>query len=148
MLQHTFLTSLTDVWSTQYDRLGAIRVENDKTYKYVKFTGTTTIAVGDVVCYVASDTTCQTVDGANTAVGAGVALAAVASGTVQYGWIQVSGVATLSTALAGTPAVGDELTTNGAAAPAVTKKTTNANAESFAVTVHVANKIVLINTAY
>lgn len=121
MLKQVFVTALTEVDNQAYDVPGDIRAENGNFYKYVKFTGTTTVAAGDVMCYVSTDTTQTTVDGANTAFGAGVAMAAVASGTVQYGWVQIKGTATLSTAFAGTsPAVGDSMTTNGASAPAVT----------------------------
>src|SRR3954462_8838806 len=138
-----FKAALTDVDTTAQVPLGMVRYEDNKVYKYVKFSGTTTIAAGDVVCYVATDTLCQTVDGANTALGAGVAPVAVASGAVAYGWIQIGGVATLSAALAGSPAVGDGMTTAGAAAPAVTKSAA-ANSMILANVVHVANKIVLL----
>ena len=139
-LYQVFKSALTDVDSTAQDTLGAVRYDGNGTYKYVKFSGTTTVAAGDVVCYVATDTTDQTVDGANTNFGAGVAMAAVASGSVAYGWVKIKGVVTLSTAYAGSPTVGDQVTTAGAAAPAVTKRTT-ANAQSVGVVVHVANKI-------
>jgi hypothetical protein len=117
--------------------------------KTTRFTNTSSsparrsLPLGDVVCYVATDTLCQTVDGANTALGAGVAPVAVPNGAVAYGWIQIGGVATLSTALAGTPAVGDGMTTAGAAAPAVTKSAA-ANSMILCNVVHVANKIVAL----
>jgi hypothetical protein len=72
-----FKAALTDVDTTAQVPLGMIRYEDNKVYKYVKFSGTTVIAVGDVLCYVATDTTLQTVDGANTALGAGVSPVAV-----------------------------------------------------------------------
>lgn len=138
-----FKAALTDVDSTAQVPLGMIRYEDNKVYKYVKFSGTTTVAAGDVMCYVASDTTNQTVDGANTSLGAGVAAAAVPSGAIAYGWIQIGGVATLSAALAGSPAVGDGMTTAGAAAGAVTKSAA-ANSMILGNVVHVANKIVAL----
>jgi hypothetical protein len=144
MLKQVFVTALTEVDNQAYDTPGDIRVENGCVYKYVKFTGTTSIAAGDALCYVATDTTDTTVDGANTALGAGIAMAAVASGAVQYGWIQIKGVATLSTALAGSPAVGDGLTVNGASAPAMTKAST-ANQQIGGYTVNVASKIVALD---
>lgn len=139
----SFKAALTDVDSTAQVPLGMIRYEDNKAYKYVKFSGTTVVAVGDVLCYVTTDTTGLTVDAANTALGAGVAPAAVPSGAVAYGWIQIRGMATLSTALAGTPAVGDGMTTAGAASPAVTKSAA-ANSMILANVMHVANKIVML----
>jgi hypothetical protein len=53
------------------------------------------------------------------------------------------GVATLSAALAGSPAVGDGMTTAGAAAAAVTKSAA-ANSMILCNVVHVANKIVAL----
>lgn len=137
----SFKAALTDVDTTAQVPLGYIREDGIATHKYVKFSGTTAIAVGDVLCYVASDTTDQTVDGANTALGAGVALAVVASGSVQYGFIQIRGPATLNAALAGSPAVGDNMTTAAAAAGAVTKNAA-ANTQTVGNVIHVANKII------
>ena len=125
-----FQTALTDVYyspKSWKEQPGTIRQENNAIYKYVAFSGTTAVAAGDVVCYVAyaSDGAAQVVDGANTALGAGVAMAAVASGTMTAGaiayatgWIQIKGKATLSTSLQGTtPVFGSTLSTSGAAAP-------------------------------
>ena len=114
-LKQVFVTPLTGVYaSTQpdQDNLGDIRMENGNFYKYVKFTGTTTVAAGDVVCYTTAGDG-LTVDAANTDSAAGVAMAAVASGTVQYGWIQIKGLATMSTAL-GSGAAGQGLMSHGA----------------------------------
>lgn len=148
MLQQVFQTALTDVFSTQYDALGAIRIENSKVYKYVKFSGTTTVAAGDVMCYVVSDTSLQTVDGANSAVGAGMAMAAVASGTVQYGWIQIEGVATLNQGIGGTsPAAGNQVTTTSASAGTVTKAAAVTD-QIVGVVVVVASKIVDLQFPY
>ena len=136
----SFKAALVDVDTVAIEPLGMIRYERNAVYKYVKFSGTTSIAIGDVLCYVASDTTNQTVDGANTALGAGIAITVVAAATVQYGWIQIEGVATLSMALAGSPAVGDGMTTASASAGAVTKSAA-ANSMIVGNVVHVANKI-------
>jgi hypothetical protein len=114
-----FTTALTDIDTTPQEYLGAARNDVAHTYKYVKFSGTTAVAVGDFCCYVLTDTNAQTVDGANSAVGAGVAMAVHASGSVTYGWIVTRGVATLSTTFAPTPVAGDPLTNTGATAPAI-----------------------------
>lgn len=133
MSKQIFQTALTDVRvnpTTLPEALGTIRQgSGNKVYKYVQFSGTTVIAAGDVVCYVvaASDGNEVIVNAANTVFGAGVALAALAAGTIAAGavayatgWIQIRGLATLSTALAGAPSAGDMLTTSGATLPAVT----------------------------
>lgn len=133
----------------QRDPLGAVRFEGDGRYKYVKFTGTTAVAVGDFVCYaVASDGFTETVvDGANSALPAGVAEGVHSLGAVTYGWIKVQGLSTLSTALAGTPAAGDLLTSAGATAPAVTKKTAVAQV-TIGMAYNVAAKQVVLNVPY
>lgn len=116
-MKQTYITGLTDLSATDKEGVGTIRRENAAAYKYVKFSGTTALHVGDVACYVAyaSDGNAVIVDGANTAFGAGVVLVALGTGTVQYGWIQVRGLATLSTALSGSPTIGQALTTANAA---------------------------------
>jgi hypothetical protein len=139
-----FKAALTDVDPTAQVPLGMVRYEDNKVYKYVKFSGTTVIAAGDVVvlCGVGHDM-CQTVDGANTALGAGscACRCAIRGGCL---WLDTDrGVATLSAALAGSPAVGDGMTTAGAAAPAVTKSAA-ANSMILCNVVHVANKIVAL----
>ncbi len=146
-LKQTFKSQLGDNDSTNQEDLGAIRYDENKVYKYVKFSGTTAVAVGDFVCYVLSDTTGSTVDGANTALAAGVAMAVAASGSVSYGWVKIKGVATLSTALAGSPAAGDQLSTNGATAPAVTKSTA-ANFQTAAIALNVTSKIVMVDCPF
>lgn len=143
MLKQSFVTALTDVLAATnavQDTPGDIRVENGNVYKYVKFTGTTGVAAGDVVCYTtAADGV--TVDGANTAMGAGVAMAAVAAGSAQNGWIQIKGKATISGAFQGTtPAVGNRVTTALAVAPGVTKAAAVTDSTA-GVILHVTNKI-------
>lgn len=112
-----FSTALTDVYynsTTWKEAPGTIRVENNAVYKFVAFSGTTAIAAGDVVGYVAaaSDGNAQIVDDLSTNLAAGVALAAVTAGTkstgaVAYaqGWVQIRGLATLSTAVQGASTV-------------------------------------------
>lgn len=98
-----FKAAIGQVDVTPFEPLGVIRYTDNFVYKYVKFTGTTAVAVGDPVGYVLSDTSLQTVDPASTTIAAGVSPAVVASGTVQYGWIQIGGVVTCNgvTATAG-----------------------------------------------
>jgi len=97
-----FTTALTDIDTTAQEPLGAIRDDVNHTYKYVKFSGTTAVAAGDFVAYVTTDANYQTVDGAATILGAGVAVAAHASGSVTYGWMQIKGVAVTTTAITAT----------------------------------------------
>lgn len=111
-----FHPALTDVDSTAQAPLGGILEEANKVYKYVRFTGTTAIAVGDALCYVASagaTDTMTNVDKANTALGAGIALAVVPSGAVAFGFIQIKGLSAAITTVAGS--VGNSLTPVGAA---------------------------------
>lgn len=132
--KQVFQTGLTDVkfnpTNVYPEQLGTIRMENNKVYKYVAFSGTTIVAVGDVVCYVvyASSHDGTIVDSANTVEGAGVAQAAVpvgtaASGALAYatGWIQIQGIATVSTTVAGSAAAGDAVTTASASTSQLTK---------------------------
>jgi hypothetical protein len=144
----SFKAQLTDVDSTAQEFLGQIRYDVNKVYKYVKFSGTTAIAVGDFLCYVTSagaTDTATTVDGANAGglVGAGVACAIVASGAVAYGWIQVRGLCVLSTALAGTPSIGDLLTNDGATTPAVTT-ITDVDSQEIGIAFDVTNKLIIL----
>ena len=113
----SFKVAIGAVDTVQQEDLGVVRYTDNAVYKYVKFSGTTTIAVGDALCYVITDLNLQTVDKANSAVGAGIATVAVTSGTVQYGWIQIGGIATLSTTTGG--AVGNSLSNIGASAGAI-----------------------------
>src|SRR5258706_14655249 len=123
MAIQTFHAALTDQDTTAQVPLGAIYELDNKRYKYVKFSGTTTIVAGDFLCYVAagSDGAEVIVDKANTAFGAGVAITALASGAISFGWIQISGLVVLSGAPSGSPAFGDALTSSGAAASALAK---------------------------
>lgn len=115
-----FKSQLTDVDTSAMEPLGTIRFELNGVFKYVKFAGTNAVAAGDAVCYVATDTNCQTVDGAQTNLAAGLAMAAVATaGGVQYGWIQIKGVQQVNTSWTVPGAVGNALTSVGAAYPAL-----------------------------
>lgn len=123
MVAAAFHAALTDVDTTAQVPLGAVYELDNKRYKYVKFSGTTTIAVGDFLCYVVagSDGAEVIVDKGNTAFGAGTAVAVVPSGAIAFGYIQISGLCVLSGAPAGAPAFGDNLTSAAAAAGGVTK---------------------------
>lgn len=155
--KQTFVTGLTDVWPTNAtlpqagarDGLGSIRPENNAVYKYVQFSGTTAVNAGDVVCYVASasDGQAVVVDNANTAAGAGVAMGTVPAGQVQYGWIQIKGLAVVARALGGTPTAGQSLTTAGGAVGVLTLAAAVTNA-IVAVAYDVANRKVLCDFPY
>lgn len=122
-----FVSALTDVDTYARDLLGSIRRELNGIYKYVQFGSTVAagptaaIAAGSTVCYVLPAGNAQLqrmflVDSANSALGAGIAQAAVPTGQgLQFGWIQIRGTATLGAALA-SGAVGNTITTSGAAA--------------------------------
>ena len=115
-IKKVFVTPLADSGSTSdKEGVGCLRFEGNKVYKWVKFTGTNAVAAGDAVCYVLTDLALTTVDKANTAVGAGVALAAHAAGTVEYGWIQIKGVYAGVTSV-GAAATGNTITTTGSTA--------------------------------
>lgn len=112
----SFKSALTANDSTAQEILGAIRYEDNKIYKYVKFSGTTALVAGQFVCYVLSDETCTTVDSANSALGAGGALFSNSTtGTAYYGWIQIGGVFTMNSALTA-GAAGNKLTPIGSSA--------------------------------
>lgn len=114
--QQQFLTPLNDNSAIQYENsVGIIRQEGNSVYKYVKFTGTTAVAVGDSVCY--TDNTLTVVDGANAAVPAGISMCVAAAGAVSFGWILVKGRVVVNTVSSG--ANGNEMSMTGAAAKAI-----------------------------
>lgn len=125
-----FKSRLTDVDTSAMEDLGTIRKELNSQYKYVKFSGTNAVAVGDAVCYVATDTNNQTVNGALTALAAGIALATVASGTVQYGWIKIKGISLTSWTVPGS--VGNPIGPVGATYPALAVPSTTYAPSQFA----------------
>lgn len=104
----SFKPALTDLDTTPQATLGGLLETDSKTYKYVKFAGGVAIAAGDLLGYVAS-VDGNTVDGAVGVGPAGMAVAAVGTGTVLYGFIQVQGLATSSAAIAGGAADGQML---------------------------------------
>jgi hypothetical protein len=126
--KQVFQTALTEVRFNPVgaypEQLGTIRMENNAVYKFVAFTGTTVIAAGDALCYVVfgTDPNLVVTDAANSIYGAGIAMAAVATGTIAAGalcyacgWIQIKGIAVCSTAFGGPPVAGNSLTNIGAA---------------------------------
>jgi hypothetical protein len=116
-IKRVFRTALTDTKTTDFEQVGTIRFEGNKVYKWVQFSGTTAVAAGKVVCYLATagaDLLETVVDGANSVIGAGIAQAAVAAGTVMFGWIQVTGPCVFAGTVTG--AAGAGLSTNGATA--------------------------------
>lgn len=114
-LNQSFVAALNANDATAQQMLGVIREDDNAVYKYVKFSGTNAVAIGDFCCYVVSDLLAQTVDKANSVLPAGVSMGTVASGSVSYGWIKLEGVATLNVAL-DSGSDGDALTNNGATA--------------------------------
>jgi hypothetical protein len=113
-----FTTALTDIDTAPQEYMGAIRDDYKTSYKYVKFSGTNAVAAGDPVCYVISDTTFVTVDQANSVNGAGIAMAAHASGSITYGWIQIKGLSgAITTLTSGT--AGQSVTNTSASAAAL-----------------------------
>lgn len=110
MTAQSWHPALTDVDTSPQATLGTIREDDNKAYKYVKFSGSNAVAAGDLVGYVASIATMTTVDGAVGVGPAGVAQAAVLTANgVQYGWIQIEGIAVLASAIAGGAADGQTL---------------------------------------
>ena len=112
----SFVTKVTDVATSTKgpaEPLGCIRYENGKKYKYVKYdfgTAELVMAAGNILGYLASDTSMTTVcvdetDCFNLGF-AGVAVSVIADDG--YGWIQIGGLSgILTTDIAGSPSVGD-----------------------------------------
>ena len=114
----TYLTSLSESYTTDREGLGTIRWEKTKCYKWVQYdTGAGGVAavVGNVCYYYTLDgykNVVVTSDVSDSiAIGAGVLMAVAADG--EYCWVQIKGVATLTTALTA-GADGDALTPTGA----------------------------------
>lgn len=117
-LKQVFRTGLTDVDTSEKDNLGDLRFESGKWYKYVKIMNTTaTVAgvAGDPVAYFAGATGPSTprvvldlTDADPQPVCAGFLMGTVTGTltTAYYGWIQLSGIVTVPTAVAGTPVIG------------------------------------------
>ena len=122
-IKRVFATGLSETTSFDAEGLGAIRIEGQKVYKWVKYNngaGDVAAVVGDVGYYygVSGDAVTGgyennvvTMDLTDAYMGAGVFQSIIADG--EYGWIQIEGPATLTTApLAG--ADGNALTHVGA----------------------------------
>lgn len=101
--KRVFTTALTETATYDKEGLGTIRQEGNNFYKWVQSdNGTANLspAAGDVVGYIASTgyaankVTADTSD--TSGIGAGVTMAAIAD--QEYGWIQIKGQATVSTA--------------------------------------------------
>ena len=115
-----FNQTLTEVATSARDQLGALRCESGIWYKYVMLknvTGTVAGVAGDPVHYVEGVTlkgyvnnhvALDLTDGDTQPTGAGFLLATVTgtAGTAYYVWIQLTGLVTVPTAIAGTPVVG------------------------------------------
>lgn len=109
MQKQVFVTSVDEVHDEEKDNLGDLRWEGGKLYKYIKYndgTGNLDGAAGDVVTYFDNGTagagygnnevTKDFSDGTDS-FPAGVLVAAMTDG--QFGWIQLKGFDTLSTAI-------------------------------------------------
>ena len=89
--------------SPEFELGGIFCADDGKKYKYIKYSeeaAATDGVIGEVAYYVAADTTGYTVTSdlsASDEVGAGVLQAGLSD--AEYGWVQVTGVATLSIAL-------------------------------------------------
>lgn len=111
-LRQIFRTQVTDVGTTAIDTVGALRYEDDKLYKYVQIknvTATVAGVAGDPVAYAIdsadgpenSKVVIDLTDADAQPVGAGLLMGSVAgvAGTSYYGWIQLTGLATVPTAV-------------------------------------------------
>lgn len=120
-MKKVFVTKLTDTSTTDLEGIGVLRFEGAKIYKWVSYnagTGTVAAVAGNTVVYhgddaVVANSACDvTMDYTDGVICAGVLQAVIADGS--YGWIQIKGIAILTTALTA-GADGDQLTSVGAA---------------------------------
>ncbi len=158
-MKKVFQTKLTDTSTTDLEGIGVLRFEGSRVFKWIKYNdGTAVAAVAGNFCYyhgddsvvldsaaeVTSDLSAAGAAGAE--VGAGVLMAVIADAS--FGWIQIKGVAILTTALtAGID--GDRLTPTGASdgtldAVDITSVTT-ANTMICAIALDASAKIVLLD---
>jgi len=109
-LRSLFTTQLTDTDAKARDVLGAIREDGaGERYKYVKFIIASVVA-GDAVKYkTLADYDADEVQPMATAAATVAGIAMASQAIDQYGWIQISGRATLSAAPTGTPSDGGAL---------------------------------------
>jgi len=107
-IKKVFLTALTETSTTDKEGIGTLRFEGKEVYKWVKYNsgaGAVAAVAGNVVYYYGAGgvgtagytDSVVTMDLTDAVVGAGVLQAIIANGS--YGWIQIRGVATLTTAL-------------------------------------------------
>lgn len=108
-IKKVFATGLTETKTFDAEGLGTIRFEGNKVYKWVQYNsgaGAVAAVAGNVVYYygVSGDAVTGgyennvvTMDLTDGYLGAGVLQAIIATG--EYGWIQIRGPATLTTAL-------------------------------------------------
>jgi len=146
-------------------QVGDIKRDNQKTYKLVGYfpDADDDLVVGDFCVYQDASSTLVTTDVSDIAaaeVAAGVALVAIDHGAVAtagtdivYMWIQVTGLATLSTDIGGTtPVDGSPLTAFGAADKGLTLAKEADSAAIYvdvcAVTIDDSENIVLLKCAY
>jgi len=107
-MKKVWSTRLTDTSITDKEGIGAIRFEGAKIYKYVKYnsgSGPVAAVAGNMAYYhgddaytaTAAEVTSDLTDAAAAPIAAGMLMAVIATGS--YGWVQIKGVATLTTAL-------------------------------------------------
>lgn len=98
-----FLTKLTDTSVSDLEGVGTVREEGNKRYKWILFNNgagnVASVAGNFAYYYLAAGLAANTVtmDLTDAILGAGVFQAIIANGS--YGWIQIKGNATLTTAL-------------------------------------------------
>lgn len=122
-IKKVFITALTETSTSDLEGVGVLRFEGNKVYKWVQYVagaGAVAAVAGNVAYYYApggdfaaegytlGKVTSDLSDSAE--VGAGVLQAVIAANS--YGWIQIKGPATLTTALTA-GADGDPLTATG-----------------------------------
>ena len=124
-IKRVFATGLSETTSFDAEGLGAIRIEGNKVYKWVKQNqgaGSVAAIVGDCAYFygLSGDAVSGgyenhevTMDRTDAYMGAGIYQAIIADG--EYGWIQIEGPATLTQALSA-GADGNALTHVGAGA--------------------------------
>ncbi|MAH50912.1 hypothetical protein CMI37_34165 [Candidatus Pacearchaeota archaeon] len=155
----TFITQLTDTRTTDVEGVGTIRHEGpNKVYKWVKFNngaGDVASITGNVAYYygVSGDAadgdgyedSVVTMDRTDAFLGAGVFQAVIADGS--YGWIQIKGPATLTTALTA-GADGDALTHTGAGADGTLDLSADDKDATVAIATDISAKLIICDFPY
>lgn len=118
-IKKIFATPLSAVNTSAKEELGTIRFEGNDVYKYVKIrnvTATVAGVAGDPVAYRVDEYDAHHVvlditDADTIPIGAGCIQGTVTGtlATDYFGWIKIKGLQAIPTALAGTPAVGDDV---------------------------------------